>query len=92
MAAERLEHAEELDAVVVATSDDPTDDPLAEFARRRGTLLHRGPLDDVARRILDAAREHELEAVVRVTGDAPSSTSAWWTRACAHCGRRAQSS
>ena len=68
---ERLDHATELDAIVVATSDDPSDDPVAEFVRERGTALHRGPLEDVARRMLDAAREHELDAVVRVTGDAP---------------------
>ena len=68
---ERLDHARELDAVVVATSDDPSDDPVAEFAEARGALLHRGPLDDVARRFVDAARRHELEVVARVTGDAP---------------------
>jgi spore coat polysaccharide biosynthesis protein SpsF (cytidylyltransferase family) len=68
---ERLDHAAELDTVVVATSDDPSDDPVAAFVEERGTALHRGPLDDVATRMLDAARHHELDVVVRVTADAP---------------------
>jgi spore coat polysaccharide biosynthesis protein SpsF len=68
---ERLEHADELDTIVVATSDDPTDDPVAAFAREREASLYRGPLDDVARRIRGAAHEHELDSIVRVTGDAP---------------------
>ncbi len=68
---ERLEHAELLDALVVATSDDPSDDPVSAYCEERGTACHRGSLDDVAARVLDAAREHELEALVRVSGDSP---------------------
>jgi spore coat polysaccharide biosynthesis protein SpsF len=68
---ERLEHAGELDAVVVATSDDASDDPLAEHCAARGTACHRGPLDDVAARILGAAEAQSLDAIARVNGDSP---------------------
>jgi len=68
---ERLEHAENLDAIVVATSDDPSDDPLVSFCAARGTDCHRGPLDDVARRTLDAVNERRLAAFVRISADSP---------------------
>jgi spore coat polysaccharide biosynthesis protein SpsF (cytidylyltransferase family) len=68
---ERLEHAEQLDAVVVATSTEDSDDAVARFCAARGTDCHRGPLDDLAGRLIGAADEYELEAVVRISGDSP---------------------
>jgi spore coat polysaccharide biosynthesis protein SpsF len=68
---ERLAHSEELDGVVVATSDDPTDDPIAEFAGDAGVRVHRGPLANVAQRFLEAAERFDLDAFVRVSGDSP---------------------
>jgi spore coat polysaccharide biosynthesis protein SpsF len=68
---ERLEHAEELDVVVVATSTEASDDPVAEFCEQAGVPVHRGSLDDVASRVLDAARAHDLDALVRINGDSP---------------------
>lgn len=54
---------------VVATSDDPSDDELAELCATHGLECFRGPLDDVLGRVLDAApAEHH---VVRLTGDCP---------------------
>ena len=69
---ERLDHATELDAIVVATSDDPSrrsrrPSSWANAARRSIAVRSKTS----RRRMLDAAREHELDAVVRVTGDAP---------------------
>ncbi|MEJ7786236.1 MAG: NTP transferase domain-containing protein, partial [Solirubrobacteraceae bacterium] len=68
---ERLEHAQQLDVVVVATSDESADDPLEDYCVRGGHALHRGPLDDVASRVLGAAEAHHLDAVARVNGDSP---------------------
>lgn len=68
---ERLEHARTLDAIVVATSEEPEDDAVDEFVAERGIACHRGPLHDVAGRVLGAAREHRLDALVRVNGDSP---------------------
>lgn len=68
---ERLEHATEADVLVVATSDDPSDDPVAAFCAERGTPCHRGSLYDVAARVVGAARAHDLDALVRVNGDSP---------------------
>lgn len=66
---DRLACASELDGVVVATSTQPDDDAIAAFCAERGTRCHRGPLDDVAARMADAAGD--WEAFVRVNGDSP---------------------
>ena len=68
---ERLDHAETLDDVVVATSDDPSDDPVAAYCDEHGVACFRGPLHDVARRMLGAAHAAGLDAFVRVNGDSP---------------------
>lgn len=68
---ERLEQAQTLDVVVVATSREADDDPVAEFAHANGVPCHRGSLEDVAGRVIGAAREHDLDVVVRVNGDSP---------------------
>jgi spore coat polysaccharide biosynthesis protein SpsF (cytidylyltransferase family) len=68
---ERLEHATELDAVVVATSTEPADDAVEQFCGRLGQAVHRGPLEDLAARVLGAADAFGLDALVRVNGDSP---------------------
>jgi spore coat polysaccharide biosynthesis protein SpsF len=68
---ERLAHAETLDLVVVATSEERTDDLVEEFCAARGVACFRGPLEDVAGRMLGAAREHDLDPIVRISGDSP---------------------
>lgn len=68
---ERLEHARLPDVIVVATSDEPDDDAVANFCAARGTTVSRGSLDDVAGRLLVAAEAESLDAVVRVSGDSP---------------------
>jgi spore coat polysaccharide biosynthesis protein SpsF (cytidylyltransferase family) len=80
---ERLEHAAGLDAVVVATSDDPSDDAIARFCAERGTACTRGPLEDVAARVLAAARATGLDALVRVSADSPLLDQALVTRGAA---------
>lgn len=57
--------------LVVATSDHPSDDPIARFCAAEGVAVHRGPLDDVAARVIGAARAHGLDPIVRVSGDSP---------------------
>jgi spore coat polysaccharide biosynthesis protein SpsF (cytidylyltransferase family) len=68
---ERVRAARSVDAVVVVTSEDASDDPLADALAARGIEHLRGPLADVyARyeRLMDAYRP---DYVVRVTGDCP---------------------
>lgn len=55
--------------VVVATSVDPTDDPIALYCRRAGLDCFRGPLEDVAGRFLGCAEQHGWDYAVRINGD-----------------------
>lgn len=60
-----------LDAVVVATSAEPSDDALADAVRSAGVAVHRGALDDVLDRVRQAAVAHGARHVVRLTADCP---------------------
>lgn len=58
--------------VVVLTSVDPTDDPLADFvANRCAVPVFRGELDNVVGRFQAALGEYPCEWLVRISGDSP---------------------
>lgn len=57
--------------VVLATSDDPSDTPLAEYCAALGVPVHRGPLDDVAARFLKVLDAVPAAGFVRICGDSP---------------------
>ena len=67
----RLRRTRHVDEVVVATSTDPSDDPVAEWCEQNGTRCHRGSLDDVLDRFLGAARASGATHCVRITADCP---------------------
>ncbi len=68
---ERLKRAKRLDALVLATSTDASDDALAEVVATSGIPVHRGSLDDVLERFITAAAPFDPRWVVRLTGDCP---------------------
>ena len=68
---DRLRGAKELDEIVVATSEDPSDNPVAALAEDAGVAVVRGPLDDVLARFDLAAELHPGRAIARLTGDCP---------------------
>jgi spore coat polysaccharide biosynthesis protein SpsF len=68
---ERTQRARSLDAVVVATTVDPADDPLAAFAVSLGIPCTRGSLHDVLDRYYQAAKIHQADVIVRITADCP---------------------
>jgi spore coat polysaccharide biosynthesis protein SpsF len=57
---ERLARARTPDETIVATSDEPEDDPIARLAGELGVHVHRGPLLDVAGRFGQVAERFEL--------------------------------
>ena len=67
----RLRRATLVDKVVVATSTDPSDDPIADWCAVSGTRCYRGSLDDVLDRFLGATRASDATHVVRITADCP---------------------
>lgn len=58
-------------AVVVATSTDPSDDPVVEHAEAAGARVVRGPLEDVLSRFLLVMDLFEPGVIVRLTADCP---------------------
>ena len=66
-----LLHSKSVDGIVLATSNEAEDDPVAKLARERGVDCFRGVLDDVAARIQSAAQSVRATAIVRVSGDSP---------------------
>lgn len=68
---ERLRRARTLQALVLATSTDPSDDALARWGETAGLPVYRGSLDDVLDRYVCAARPYAPAHVVRLTADCP---------------------
>lgn len=67
----RLSRSKEVDEIVVATSVDASNEPLAEHVRALGHDCEQGSESDVLERYVQAARVHQAEVVVRITGDCP---------------------
>jgi spore coat polysaccharide biosynthesis protein SpsF (cytidylyltransferase family) len=67
----RLERLTEADTVLIATSVDESDDPVADAVAALGVPVVRGPLDDVLERYRMAAASVECDAIVRITADCP---------------------
>jgi spore coat polysaccharide biosynthesis protein SpsF (cytidylyltransferase family) len=71
---ERARAARGIDRLVVATTDLPIDDPLAQFAEELGVEVFRGHPNDVLDRYYQAAKALGAsadETIVRLTGDCP---------------------
>lgn len=82
---ERLRRARLIDTLVVATSTDPSDDPLAAYCESLGLTVTRGPLDDVLERFRMALAPHpDAKAVVRLTADCPLADPALIDQVIAH--------
>ena len=68
---ERARRSGLVDEVVLATTTDPSDDPVAAYCQSSGYAHTRGSLGDVLDRYYQAARNHQAEIIVRITGDCP---------------------
>lgn len=68
---DRLSRSKMIDKIVLATSTEASDDPLAQVVADAGEAVYRGNLDDVLDRYYQCAKEHHPEHVVRITGDCP---------------------
>lgn len=67
----RINRARLIDKMVLATSTDPSDDPLERFCVKTDTDCFRGDLDNVLDRFYRAAKKYNPEHIVRLTGDCP---------------------
>lgn len=67
----RLSRATEVDQIVVATSVDARNQALVEYINKLGYACEQGSENDVLDRYVQAARAHQADVVVRITGDCP---------------------
>jgi spore coat polysaccharide biosynthesis protein SpsF len=68
---ERAKCALRVDEVVIATTKNASDDPVVDLACSEGISVYRGSEDDVLDRVLQAARAHDADLIVELTGDSP---------------------
>lgn len=68
---ERACRARTLDDVIIATTTDPSDDPLEALCREKGYPVYRGSMFDVLDRFYGAAKQAQADVIVRITADCP---------------------
>lgn len=67
----RLAKAKTVDQVIVATSVDSRNQPLADHVKALGYTCYRGSENDVLDRYIQAALSVSADVVIRITGDCP---------------------
>lgn len=67
----QLQNCKLLDEVVIATTNLPEDDVLADFVKDMGISLFRGSSNDVLDRYYQCAKEFSFSDIVRITSDNP---------------------
>ena len=68
---ERVSRSKLIDSLWLATSDEKSDDNLADKAEEAGYPVFRGSLDNVLSRFWHIAKQEKADAIVRLTGDCP---------------------
>jgi spore coat polysaccharide biosynthesis protein SpsF len=68
---ERLKRARWIDRIIVATTENSTDDVVEALTRRLGIGCFRGSEEDVLDRVLRAALSEDADIIVEITGDCP---------------------
>lgn len=68
---DRVRRARSVDAICIATTTNPADDPVADLAVREGVAVFRGSEQDVLGRFVKAAEHVGGDTAVRLTGDCP---------------------
>lgn len=67
----RLKKSKQIDSIVVATTREKIDDPIAVEAKGLSVGCFRGSRDNVLKRFIGAARDCAADVIVRVTADNP---------------------
>lgn len=68
---ERVQQSELVDVIVIATTTNRRDDVIADEAVKCGVKVFRGDENDVLSRYYYAAKEYDIEVVIRITSDCP---------------------
>jgi len=57
--------------IIVATSVHKSDDPIVEYCKLRNIDYYRGPLNNVAKRFVEANNHYNLQSFIRICADSP---------------------
>lgn len=68
---ERISRSKEINKLLVATSNDQTDNEIGQLCDKHNILCFRGDLFDVLKRFYEAALPYAPTHIVRLTGDCP---------------------
>ncbi len=67
----RVRYSKLINLVMVATTTEPSDDPIEEICKKLQVQVFRGSMHDVLDRYYLAARKMKADIVVRITSDCP---------------------
>jgi len=67
----RLKYSDRIDNIVLATTNSPADDDLANWATKEQVDLFRGSENNVLERFYFAAKHYSADIIVRITADDP---------------------
>ena len=68
---ERLECSNLMEIIIIATTENPKDDPIEELALQKGFNVYRGSEENVLNRVLEAAQTFSVTNIVELHGDNP---------------------
>ena len=68
---DRLKYSQNINQIVLATTNTKSDDELASWAQNEGLLLYRGSENNVLERYYFAAKLFSADIIVRITADDP---------------------
>ncbi|MFW6129764.1 MAG: cytidylyltransferase domain-containing protein [Atribacterota bacterium] len=67
----RVKKAKNIETIVVATTEDKSDDKIIEVLEDYDVKIFRGSMEDVLARYYNSAKKHNINPVVRITSDCP---------------------
>ena len=67
----RLKNVDSIDEIVVATTQNKSDDKIVNFAIKEGVNFFRGSESDVLSRVIGAAESQKADLIIQITGDCP---------------------
>lgn len=67
----RLKSSQLINSLILATTENPNDDSLIEWANENGIFYYRGSENDVLSRYYFAAKKFNIDIIIRITADDP---------------------
>jgi len=67
----QVKKSDRVSSIIIATSDNQSDEPIAELAEKSGIDFYRGDLNDVGQRLFEAAQSSSSQSFLRISADSP---------------------